>query len=449
MAALPWKFLVVTEAGAETARPVRVAPGGADGWLEALGAAVDLPAAGGAPAARVPLATPGAFGPDALRSALGGSPPAAGLDAALHHPGLQRVESAWRGLRLLMEHAGDGIEVEVLCVPRKNLAVRFRESVFEPFLRGGPPLSLILADFDFTHTPSDLALLADLAGMAKVMQAPIVAQAGAGFFELRYLVQVVALPELLPRLSGAAHTPWRAFQASEPARWVALTLNRWLQRAPYSESQGHAETVSESNPDSYLWGRGVWMVGAAAARSVRAHGHALDVAGAQGGGFKGPATRPYATGANTTAPLGVEVPFTEMQLLELSRAAFTTLIGPLRSDMVMMPMVVTVFRLHPGKITVEGTLAYQLFAGRLAHFCGQLLDQAPATGANSTADYFRRELRGFLGTLAGESPEEAVSVELREVTEGDQKRTMAEVHVKPAITLEGKRPEFEFMLPVG
>jgi hypothetical protein len=184
------------------------------------------------------------------------------------------------------------------------------------------------------------------------------------------------------------------------------------------------------------------------ARSVKQYTHALAVAGAQGGGFSGMPTRAWAVNQNTTAPLGTEATIAEMALLELSRAAFTPVVAPLRSSAVMLPIVVTTSRLTPGKLTVEGTLAYQIMAGRLAQFCGRMLDELPAADATVVAEFFRTELLGFLGTLAGDAPAEAVTVELREQKNEDGTETYAAVRVKPRAELEGKPLEFEFGLPI-
>jgi hypothetical protein len=223
---------------------------------------------------------------------------------------------------------------------------------------------------------------------------------------------------------------------------------RYLQRAPYTAGVGrHAETASDSNPDSFLWGRGVWLVGRGRPQ-LRQYTHALALAGSQGGGFSGMPTRAWAVNQNTTAPLATEGTIAEMALLELSRAAFTPVIGPLRSSAVMLPIVVTTSRLTPGKLTVEGTLAYQILAGRLAQFCGRMLDELPAADAPVVAEFFRTELLGFLGPLAGETPAEAVTVELREQPAEAGTETFAAVRVKPHVELEGKPIEFEFGLPV-
>lgn len=446
MKPLAWRLLVLTDAGVESPRPAPVTD--ADAWLGSLGAAVEIPGAAGAPAARLELRDPSAFTPQSIAARLGAGATPAAIDAALHHPALQRVESAWRGLRLLLEHAAGAVEVEVMSAPRKSLAARFRESVFKPELESASPLSLVIADFEFSHKPEDLAIMNDLAGMAKVLQAPIVAAASASFFDFRFMIQAAALPDLLSKLGDPPHASFRNFQATEPARWIALAINRYLQRTTYTAANGHAETASESNPDSYLWGRSVWLVGAAIARSVRSHGHAYSIAGPQGGRFEGLATREFPTKANVTAPLATEVAMSESQMLELHRAAFTPVVGPLRSSTAIIPMAVTVFRLTPGRLTVEATIAYQIAAARLAQFCGQLLDAMPAGSPGEVAAFFREELTGHLGSLAGEKPEDAVSVTVREQLIDGEQVPMAEVRIKPAITLESKAIDFGFMLPL-
>lgn len=441
MQAMPWRILVLVDVGVDNGR-AKVAHGGIDAWLASLGVSIDLP--GGRSLA---LDSRAAFTAASARTALEGAG-ATQVDAILHAPAFQRLESAWRGLELLLEHAQGAAEVEVMPVTRKRLAARFRSDVFDPELRAADPLTLVIADFDFSHKADDLALLADLTSMAKVLQAPIVAGASAGFFDLRFLIQAIHLPDLLQRLTSAAHQNWRTFQATEPARWLALTMNRWLQRAPYiSESGGHAEVASESNPDSYLWGRGVWLMGAAVARSVKSHGHALDLAGTPGGAFANLATRSYPATANVGAALAVEAPISETQVLELSRVGFTPIIGPLRRDLALIPIAVTVFRMQPGKLTVEGTLPYQIFAGRLAQWCGKMMDALPS-GSGEGAAFLKTELLAHLGNLAGEAPDEAVTVTPAEMKTDEGPVPVAEVKVKPAITLEGKSPEFEFVLPL-
>lgn len=425
MSMLPWRILVITDLGVDSRVPAAVTSESLDAWFASLSLPVAL--ADLDPAARMAA---GAGGP--------------ALDAWLHDPARQRIEAAWRGLALLLSHAGGPVGVEALSVPRASLVERFREAVHGPELAAAEPVTLVVLDYDFTHKAADLAALTALAAMAAELQAPIVANAGAGFFDLRFLVQAGAVKDLAGRLADPAHNGWQAFQKHEDARWVCLTLNRFLLRAPW-KLEGWAETCTDSNPDTYLWGRGVWLVAAAVARSVRAHGHALDLSGT-GGRFDGLATRAFPVSANESKALATEVPFAETQSLELTHAAFTALSGGLDLPSAMMSLVVTTHRYAAGRLTVEGTLAYQLTAARVALACGVAGGAVDGTAAAATivarvSGVLREQLGGLLGDAEG-----ALDVQVLEA-EGTAPRRVA-VAVKPPLALEGKSPVFalEFAL---
>lgn len=430
MSTLPWRIVVVTDLGVDSRAPAAVTTETLGSWFAGLPAAVALPG-GGTHA----VGSLDALAPPALRAA---GVDGAGLDKLLHEARTQRLESAWRGLALLLSHAGGPVRVEALSLPRQGLVERFREAVHGPEMSAAEPAALVVLDFDFTHKAGDLADLSALAAMAAGMQAPIVAHAGSGFFDLRFLVQAGSMQDIARRLDSPAHRAWQAFQKHEDARWVCLTLNRFLLREPW-RTEGYLEACSESNPDSYLWGRGVWLVAAAVARSARAHGHALDLSGT-GGRFDGLPTRPFPVKLNESKALATEVPFAEMQSLELTHAAFTPLSGGLDLPSVMLAMVVTAHRYQAGRLTVEGTLAYQLTAARVALACGAVAGGLDgAAPAEALVAKVAPALREQLGGLLGDAPE-ALGVEVLEA-DGTAPRRVA-VTVKPAVTLEGKSPVF-------
>jgi len=418
MSTLPWRILVITDLGVDGGAPAPVTPGSLDAWFASLPLAVQ----------------PSGLAPGAL---LASGTTGAALDAFLHDPARQRIEAAHRGLALLLSHAGGAVSVEAMSVPRASLVDRFREAVHAPELVAAEPVTLVVLDYDFTHKAADLAALTSLAAMAAELQAPIVANAGAGFFDLRFLVQAGAVKDIAGRLADSAHAGWQAFQKGEDARWVCLTIARFLLRDPW-RLEGWSENCTESNPESYLWGRGGWLVAAAVARSVNAHGHAMDLSGT-GGRFDGLATRAFPVNANETKALSTEVPFPETQSLELTHAAFTPLSGGLDMPSVLLQMVVTAHRYGAGRLTVEGTLAYQLTAARVALACGVAAGAVDGGAAEAVAARVGDVLREQLGGLLGDSAE-ALSVQVLEA-EGDLPRRAA-ITVKPPLVLESKHPVF-------
>jgi hypothetical protein len=417
-----------------------------DGWLAALAPQATVPAPGGG-TTTYSWKSADDFRPARIAARI---PYASGseLDRIVQAPPFQRVESAWRGVSFLLDQGGDGAEVEAIAVPRTGIADALREQVLDPVRRDerAAPL-LILLDFDFAHQAADLSLLGEIAEMAAELNAPVVAGASPAIFGLRHFAHLAAFPDPLGAIKGPSHAPWREFQASEPARWICLTLGRYLQRAAYDlPSLPYVETVAEAKPDTFLWGRGVWVVGAAAVRSLRAHGHALDLSG-RGGMFTDMPSRGYPKSANESVALSTEAPLPEMRASELAWAGFTPLAGVLRAGTVLMPMVVTCSRLSPGRLTVEGSLAYQLLAARLAACLGEVLSGGPLSEATADAQ-LRSALLESLGTLAGGTPETAVVVELVAAGPEPGSRPCARVRVTPQIRIEGKQPEFVFELPV-
>ncbi len=433
-------LIVVTDLGLPAVARAQAQATEPDGWLAALAPSATLPAPGGGTAA---YAWEGAndFRPAAIAARI---PRAVGseLDQILHAPAFQRVESAWRGIRLILTLGGDTTDVEVMAAPRAQIGEALRDQVLDPVRRDErkAPL-LILLDFDFAHQAADLALLGEIAEIAAELNAPAVAAASPAIFGLRHFAHLAAFPDPLGAIQGPAHAPWREFQKSEAARWVTLTLGRYLQRTPYDD-----EAVAEARPDSFLWGRGIWLVGAAAARSLRVHGHPLDLSG-QGGMFIDMPSRGYPKSQNESVALATEAPLPEMRASELAWAGFTPVAGVLRAGTVLLPMAVTCSRLSPGKLTLEGALAYQLLAAQLASCLGEVLNRGPLSEATAAGE-LRGALLENLGSLAGPTPEAAVSVEIAPAAPEPGSVPVARIQVTPHIRLEGKQPEFAFELPV-
>ena len=105
------------------------------------------------------------------------------------------------------------------------------------------------------------------------------------------------------------------------------------------------------------------------------------------------------------------------------------------------------FRTAPGRLTVSGTLAYQMMAGRLAQLCAFLMDEQPAGDAG--AAFLKQELTSFLGPLAGKEPDKAVTVEpvTAKGPDGNPVK-LAQVTVQPDARIESMDFKFVFQLPL-
>ena len=108
------------------------------------------------------------------------------LDAILHAPALQKLESSWRGLKHLVDRTDfrENVRIELLSVTKEELAADFEDSPeitksglyrlaysAEYGTFGGQPYGLMVSSFELDHGPADMALLKSCAAVAAMSHA--------------------------------------------------------------------------------------------------------------------------------------------------------------------------------------------------------------------------------------------------------------------------------------
>lgn len=196
------------------------------------------------------------------------------VDAILHHATFQKLESAWRGLKLSVERTNfrENIQFEILNVSKEELLTDFVEAPditksalykhlytaeFGQF--GGNPIGAMIANYDFGPGPQDVKLLQYVASVATMAHAPFIAAAGPKFFGMESYLRLPNLRDLKTHFEGPQYIKWNAFRDSEDSRSVALCMPRFLLRLPYGQETNPAkmfnydESLSNGH-ESYLWG---------------------------------------------------------------------------------------------------------------------------------------------------------------------------------------------------
>jgi type VI secretion system protein ImpC len=203
------------------------------------------------------------------------------LRQILHDPAWQAVESAWRAIFLLVRRIETTANLQIHVVDATREDIEADRAAGENVLRRvlvedarSSPWSLIVSDLEFGPDPSDLELLAHLAGLARTAGAPFIAAAhpglaGAPGFE--------SSPE--PEDWVAEPSPeWTAFRRSPDAPWVGLALPRVLLRMPFGIGADECETFefeelgSPPLHEHYLWGSGAFVCGLLLAESFAQSG---------------------------------------------------------------------------------------------------------------------------------------------------------------------------------
>lgn len=198
------------------------------------------------------------------------------MDEVLHAKAFQEMESAWRGLKLLVDRTDfrENITVEMLNITKEELLDDFidspeisQSSLYKQIYTaeygqfGGHPVGAIIGNYYFTPTATDMRLLQNVASVATMAHAPFIAAAAPSFFGLTdgSFQRLPALKDLQDIFTSPAYTKWNAFRESEDSRYVGLTAPRFLLRQPYDPEENpirafvYKETVDD-NHANFLWG---------------------------------------------------------------------------------------------------------------------------------------------------------------------------------------------------
>ncbi len=196
------------------------------------------------------------------------------VDEILHNREFQQLESAWRGLKFVVDRTNfrENIKLELVNASKDELLEDFEDSpevvksglyqhvyTSEYGQFGGQPVGAMIANYDFGPGPQDIKLLQYVGSVAAMAHAPFVAAAGPQFFGLDDYEGLPNLKDLKSIFEGPQYAKWHAFRESEDSRYVGLTMPRFLLRLPYDQEDNpvkafnYDENVKNSHGD-YLWG---------------------------------------------------------------------------------------------------------------------------------------------------------------------------------------------------
>src|SRR5690348_18385 len=133
------------------------------------------------------------------------------LDAVMHNAAFQKLESAWRGLKLLVDRTDfrENNRIALLNCSKEDLLTDFEDSpeivksglyktvyTGEYGQFGGEPYGAMIANYDFGPGPQDMALLGKVASVATMSHAPFIANAGPAFFGMDNFLKLPNLKDL-------------------------------------------------------------------------------------------------------------------------------------------------------------------------------------------------------------------------------------------------------------
>lgn len=225
------------------------------------------------------------------------------VNAILHHPEFQTIESAWRSLKFLVDSTDfrQNIIIEVLPVSKEELLADFEDTpeltksglykhiyTAEYGQYGGKPVAVMVANYDLGPGPKDMQLLSAVASVAAMAHAPFIAAAGKDCFGIDDWEALPNLKDLKSIFEMPQYARWRRFRDTEDARYVALTLPRFLLRVPYGPQSVPTRLFcfveeTASNND-FCWGNTAFALASRMVDSYAQVRWCANIIGPQGGG---------------------------------------------------------------------------------------------------------------------------------------------------------------------
>ncbi|HEX8671913.1 MAG TPA: type VI secretion system contractile sheath large subunit [Longimicrobium sp.] len=296
------------------------------------------------------------------------------LDAILHNPKFQELESTWRGLAYLVQNSETGtmLKLRVLNVTKDELAKDLEKAVdvdqsqlFKKLYEaeygtfGGHPYSVLVGAYDFGRKAPDVAMLGRIASVAAAAHAPFLAAASPALFDLDSFTELGIPRDLRKALDTTEMAEWREFRKSEDSRYVALVLPRFLLRRPYHPVNNpvegfeytenvytndiHAQEAEYRNdkekkkdkqrprveePKSFLWGNAAWALAARITDAFAKYRWTAAIRGVEGGGrVAGLPVHTFDTLSGDSAMIcPTEVSITDRREKELSDLGFISLV---------------------------------------------------------------------------------------------------------------------------
>jgi type VI secretion system protein ImpC len=268
------------------------------------------------------------------------------MDAIIHAPQFQQLESFWRSMKALVDRVDfrENIKVNILHVTKEELLDDFEfapeitqsgfykhvySSGFGQF--GGEPIAAVLGAYEFKNTTPDMKLLNYVSAVGAMAHAPFLSSVSPEFMGLNSWTELPNIKDLYSIFESPAYTKWRTLRDSEDSRYLGLTAPRFLLRQPYSAAENpirsfnYSEDVSHSH-EHYLWGNTAWMLASNVADSFAKYRWAPNIIGPQSGGaVKDLPVHLYESMGQIQAKIPTEVLITDRREFELAEEGFITL----------------------------------------------------------------------------------------------------------------------------
>jgi len=349
------------------------------------------------------------------------------VDAVLHHPEFQKLESAWRSLKFLVDQTdfNENIRLDIMNVSKEALIDDFSEADItksgfyktvysaEYGQHGGRPFAAMIGNFEFGKETIDINLLKKIASVATMSHAPFIAGTDPAMFSDSFENYAGLSKVDIKNFDSDEneYAEWTAFRQSEDARYVGLTMPRFLLRTPYGEKTVRTKSFNynedvDNDHKNYLWGNAAFAFASRLTDSFAQYRWCANIIGPDSGGaVEDLPLHKYEAMGNIQTKIPTETLISDKQETDLSEAGFIPLVMRKGSNNAAFFSANSVQKAKSFGISEEGKqaeqnfklgmqLPYMFIISRIAHYIKFI--QRENIGSWKTKDDLNRELNDWL-----------------------------------------------------
>lgn len=348
------------------------------------------------------------------------------VDEILHESSFQKLESAWRGLKLLVDRTDfrENIKLDLLHATKQELLDDFE---FAPEISqsglyhhvynagygqfGGEPVAGVVGHYDFSPSSSDMKLLQYTSAVGAMAHAPFMSSVAPSFFGIDSFEGLPNIKDFKAIFEGPKYARWRSLRESDDARYLGLTAPRFLLRTPYDPVENPVKTFNyrenvSGNHEDYLWGNTAYLLAERLTDSFAKYRWCPNIIGPQSGGaVEDLPVHNYEAFGQLQAKIPTEVLITDRREFELSDEGFISLTMRKGSDNAAFFSANSVQKPKVFPNTAEGKAAetnfklgtqlpYMFIINRLAHYVKVL--QREQIGSWKERQDLERELNAWI-----------------------------------------------------
>jgi type VI secretion system protein ImpC len=371
------------------------------------------------------------------------------LSAVMHAPAFQKLESTWTGLHYLVKNSatGQNIKIKMLNATKKELVKDFQSAIefdqstmfkkvyeeeFGTF--GGAPFGALVGDFEITRQPEDMYFIEQMSHVAAAAHAPFITAASPELFGLDSHSELGRPRDLAKLFDTMEYYKWKAFRESEDARYVGLTLPRFLGRLPYNPADGaitdgfnFVEDVDGTDHQKYLWCNAAYAFASKLTGAFEDYGWCAAIRGVEGGGLvEDLPTHTFKTDEGEVAlKCPTEIAITDRREKELSDLGFMSLVHCKNTDYAAFFGAQSAQKARKyasdaanANAVLSSQLQYIFAVSRIAHYMKAMMRDKIGSfaAASNVEDFLNRWLTQYVLLDDNASQEQKAQFPLREAT---------------------------------